>query len=304
MLGFNLRLQSFASQFKNNFKSISLNGPAAISASTSAAIARGFASEIQSAPITTNAENDETTTHNITTSVPLGYSGTVQAWLRDFKTNMPRSIVNIDKTVFDTQIRVDILHRVVCYERDAKRQGTHNTRGISDVRGTTRKWAIQKGRGKARVGTHRAPHWRGGGIAHGPKPRSHVTQIQKKVWLMGLRSALSSKFAQDQLILVDNLNLDSYKTRDLFSILRGNRWINEENERSSGRVLFLPALKTVEEQPETQDMYKNLLMAQRNIPGVGLMNVEDTEVYEILKHEYLVLDKLALDYLQRKLCVE
>ena len=129
--------------------------------------------------------------------------------------------------------------------------------------GTTRKWAAQKGRGKARVGTHRAPHWKGGSVAHGPRPRSHATEIQRKVWLMGLRSALSAKYAQNQLILVDDLKLESHKTQNLNSILWSNNWINRDNETSSGRILFLPALQSV---PES-DHYTNLVRAQKNIPN-------------------------------------
>ncbi|KAJ1674329.1 54S ribosomal protein yml6, mitochondrial [Spiromyces aspiralis] len=273
---------------------------------------RSFASQ-PVAPTTLTTSNDTSGAGLTSSASGLSISGTpagspaqkakIQAWLRDFETNIPRAVVPLDKSVFGAPIRVDILHRVVCYERDAKRQGTHSTRGISDVRGTTRKWAPQKGRGKARVGTHRAPHWKGGAVAHGPKPRSHATEIQRKVWLMGLRSALSAKYAQDQLVIVDDLNLETHKTHELYSILRANQWINPDNEASSGRVLFLPRLdfpKSAENEAATPD-YRNLILASGNLSGVSLMPVEDAEVYEILKHEYLIIDRFALDFLQRKL---
>ncbi|RKP39548.1 mitochondrial ribosomal protein L4, partial [Dimargaris cristalligena] len=129
----------------------------------------------------------------------------VQAFVRDFATNRPLAIADLPAVIYNAPLRTDLLHRTVTYERDAARQGTHSTKGISDVRGTTRKAFPQKGRGAARVGTLRAPQFRGGGIAHGPKPRSHRTELPRQVWLHGLRNALSIKYRQNQLIIVDSL---------------------------------------------------------------------------------------------------
>ncbi|KAJ1877940.1 54S ribosomal protein yml6, mitochondrial, partial [Kickxella alabastrina] len=117
---------------------------------------------------------------------------TVQAWMMDFETNEPLDILDVQRSVFAAPIRTDIIHRVVTYERNMLRQGTHNSRTRSEVRGSTRKVQPQKGLGRARHGTRRAPQFVGGAKAHGPVPRSHETQIQRKVWLMALRSVLSA----------------------------------------------------------------------------------------------------------------
>ncbi|KAJ2003658.1 54S ribosomal protein yml6, mitochondrial, partial [Coemansia thaxteri] len=147
---------------------------------------------------------------------------TIQAWMMDFETNEPIEILDVQRSVFAAPIRPDIIHRVVTYERNMKRQGTHNSRTRSEVRGSTRKVQPQKGLGMARHGTRRAPQFVGGAKAHGPVPRSHETQIQRKVWLMALRSVLSAKYAQDQLVVVDNMEIESHRTRDLARMLRVN----------------------------------------------------------------------------------
>ncbi|KAJ1800606.1 54S ribosomal protein yml6, mitochondrial, partial [Coemansia sp. RSA 2399] len=149
---------------------------------------------------------------------------TIQAWLMDFETNDPLEIIDVQRSVFASPIRTDIMHRAVTYERNMRRQGTHSARNRSQVRGSTRKMQPQKGLGMARHGSRRAPQFVGGGKAHGPVPRSHETEIQRKVWLMALRSALSVKYSQDQLVIVDNMNLKSPKTSDFARMLKENGW--------------------------------------------------------------------------------
>ncbi|KAJ1932649.1 54S ribosomal protein yml6, mitochondrial, partial [Linderina pennispora] len=131
---------------------------------------------------------------------------TVQAFVLDFATSAPQSIVELPRTVFAAPVRSDIIHRVVTYERNLRRQGTHNSRTRSEVRGSTRKITPQKGLGMARHGTRRAPQYVGGAKAHGPVPRSHAIEIQRKVWLMGLRAVISAKYAQDQLVVVEDFD--------------------------------------------------------------------------------------------------
>ncbi|KAJ2557764.1 chromatin binding protein [Coemansia sp. RSA 1933] len=218
---------------------------------------------------------------------------TIQAWLMDFETNDPVEIIDVQRTVFAAPIRTDIMHRAVTYERNMRRQGTHSARNRSQVRGSSRKSQPQKGLGMARHGSRRAPQFVGGGKAHGPVPRSHETEIQRKVWLMALRSALSLKFAQDQLVIVDDLCLKSEKTHDLVHILKANGWCPLTNRTESPSVVFLPHMET-----EDSMDHRHLSMASRNIPGVSIMPAHDAEVYEILRHDYLILDRKALDLLQ------
>ncbi|KAJ1970660.1 54S ribosomal protein yml6, mitochondrial [Dimargaris xerosporica] len=289
---------------------------------------RSFATEAdQLAP---SASSAATTTQAILpeTTVATPFNTTVEAWVRDFKTNRPLSITNLQGGIFNTPIRKDLLHNVVCYERDAVRQGTHSTRGISDVRGTTRKPWPQKGLGKARAGTLRAPQFRGGGVVHGPKPRSHATEIPRKMWLAGLRSALSLKFLQNQLIIVKDFGLPSHKTNALFRQLVSHYWLFNDkrvtpsstftelrqiqqlraalNYRTNYKCttavpLNVPAASVMFLPGET---YRNLNVAAANIPNVSLMPAQDAEVYPILRHELLVLDLAAVKLLHDKLQLE
>ncbi|KAJ2813471.1 54S ribosomal protein yml6, mitochondrial [Coemansia furcata] len=218
---------------------------------------------------------------------------TIQAWMMDFETNEPVDILDVQRSVFAAPIRSDLVHRVVTYERNMKRQGTHNSRTRSEVRGSTRKVQPQKGLGMARHGTRRAPQFVGGASAHGPVPRSHETQIQRKVWLMALRSVLSAKYAQDQLVIVDNLEIDSHKTGDLSRMLVVNGWSPLASTERSPSVMLMPFMEQ-----EIPSELKNLEIASRNIPGVSIMNPSDAEVYEILRHQFLIMDRKALDLLE------
>ncbi|KAI8325674.1 ribosomal protein L4/L1e [Martensiomyces pterosporus] len=208
----------------------------------------------------------------------------------DFETHTPLEILDVQRSVFAAPIRTDIIHRVVTYERNMKRQGTHNSRTRSEVRGSTRKVSPQKGLGMARHGTRRAPQFVGGAKAHGPVPRSHETQIQRKVWLMGLRSVLSAKYAQDQLVIVDNMEIESHKTRDLTRMLQVNGWAPLTSTGMSPSIMMLPYMGE-----GSGEELENLQLASRNIPGVTIMNSTDAEVYEILRHDYLIIDRKALD---------
>ncbi|KAI8330275.1 ribosomal protein L4 domain-containing protein [Blakeslea trispora] len=219
-------------------------------------------------------------------TAPRAFPTTVQAFIRDFKTNEPLSIIDLDKTVFGAPIRRDILHRVVVWQRDAMRQGTHSTKTRSEVSGTGRKQAPQKGRGKARIGDGKAPHIKGGGIAFGPKPRDHSTDLPRKVQEMGLRVALSTKYAQDQLIVVESLqDLETYKTRDLNNILISSY--------GSPKTLVV-----------IDDCNFNLELAARNIPNCEVIHVEETNVLDLLTYDKLIIEKSAVEALESVLKAE
>ncbi|KAJ1938753.1 54S ribosomal protein yml6, mitochondrial [Linderina macrospora] len=217
----------------------------------------------------------------------------VEALMVDFETSAPLEILSVPRPVLASPVRSDIIHRVVTYERNLRRQGTHNSRTRSEVRGSTRKITPQKGLGMARHGTKRVPQFVGGSKAHGPVPRSHAIEIQRKVWLMGLRSVLAAKYAQDQLVVVDNLQIESHKTRDLGRILTQNGWMPLPSTGQNASIMLMPLMED-----GVQEELKNLELASRNLPGVEIMNAKDAEVYEILRHDYLILDRKALDLLQ------
>ncbi|KAF9963244.1 54S ribosomal protein L4 mitochondrial [Mortierella alpina] len=207
----------------------------------------------------------------------------LQAWIRDFRSNEPKDLIQLQRKVFGAPLRKDILHRVVVWQRDAERQGTQSTKGRSEVSGTTRKAAPQKGRGAARVGSLRAPQRRGGGIAFGPKPRDHSSELPRKVQEMGLRIALSTKFAQDQLVIVDDLTLDSHKTREFEAIKDRHGWDS---------VLVVASQEN-----------QNLWRATRNLQQVDVAVMQETDVLRLLKRQMVVMDRQSVRYLEKKLKV-
>ncbi|KAF9207517.1 hypothetical protein BGZ49_000255 [Haplosporangium sp. Z 27] len=207
----------------------------------------------------------------------------LQAWIRDFKSNEPKDLIQIKRQVFGVPLRKDILHRVVVWQRDSERQGTQSTKGRGEVSGTTRKAAPQKGRGAARVGSLRAPQRRGGGIAFGPKPRDHSSELPRKVQELGLRIALSSKFAQDQLVIVDDINLDSHKTKEFEAIKDRHGWDS---------VLVVASKEN-----------ENLWRATRNLQQVDVTMMQETDVLRLLKRQMVVMDRQSVRYLEKKLKV-
>lgn len=208
----------------------------------------------------------------------------VQAWLRDFKTNKVLDIINISADVFAAPLRRDLLQRAVVYERDGLRQGTASALSKSEVSGTGKKAFAQKGRGKARVHSLRAPQFRGGGRAFPVKPRDFSTEIQEKVFRHALRVLFSTKYAQNQLILVDKIETDSHKTKDLYNILAKNNWES---------ILFFPG---------QQNDY--LELATRNIQKASVGDFQDPKIYQMMLHNYLVLDKLTLAYFEDTLLLD
>ncbi|CAG8697093.1 7676_t:CDS:2, partial [Acaulospora morrowiae] len=219
----------------------------------------------------------------------------IEAIYYDFVTNEPLGMKNLDRQVFGAPIRVDILQRVATWQRDALRQGTHKTKTRGEVSGTGKKWAPQKGRGKARVGSHRVPHWRGGGVAHGPRPRSYATDLPRQIQVLGVRTALATKYVQNQLVLVENFKLNTHKTKELLEILDKNAWDPLAEERVQGHsILFM-----------SKDHQLNLDLASRNLQRVHALTAEEIfdagDVYNIMGHEILMLDLEAVDVMEEAL---
>lgn len=147
-----------------------------------------------------------------------------QAWISDFQTGNRLGIINLNPLVFGERLRLDIIHRVVHWERAKIRSGSANTKTRAEVRGGGRKPRKQKGSGRARVGSTRAPNRVGGGVSHGPKPRSYFYPLPNKIRVLGLRAALSVKYAQGDLHIVDALNFNSTNPEDISTTLYKHGW--------------------------------------------------------------------------------
>ena len=157
--------------------------------------------------------------------------------------------LRLSKEVFSYEPNMQVVYDVVNAERAAMRQGTHQTKGRSEVSGGGKKPWRQKGTGRARQGSIRAPQWRGGGIVFGPKPRSYSVKVNKKVVKVAVKSLLSDRLKNNKIVVVDQFALEDFKTKTLVSIL--------SNLKAEGKVLVIT----------NEDNY-NLFTAGRNIPGV------------------------------------
>ena len=187
--------------------------------------------------------------------------------------------VELNDEVLGVEPRADILHRVVTWQLENRRGTARPTRERSDVARTGKKFGAQKGSGGARHGDRGAPIFIGGGKAHGARKRDFNQSLNKKVRALGLKMALSSK-AKDGLIVVDSLELSDAETKALKAQFDSNGW--------NGKVLFVDG-------DTVNDGFKK---AARNLPGINVLPAMGANVYDILKHDTLVLTKDAVAKLE------
>lgn len=208
---------------------------------------------------------------------------TPQAWLVSFHTGQKLGIIDLHEDVFAAAPRLDIMHRVVVWQRARLRAGTAKTKDRGEVRGGGRKPRPQKGFGRARQGSIRAPHYRGGGVVHGPRgPVSYDYTLPKKVRSMGLRTALSVKYAQGDLCVVDSMEMDLHKTKGFTSLMKLHDWTS---------VLLV----------DGGDVDLNLCRATSNLQKVDVLPSRGLNVYSILLRDSLVLSLGAVRMLEERL---
>ncbi len=187
--------------------------------------------------------------------------------------------IELSDAVFGAEVNGAVLHSVVRAYLLNQRQGTQSTLTRSEVSGGGKKPWRQKGTGRARQGSTRSPQWTHGGIALGPKPRLYKVSINKKVKKVAMRSALSSKVAAGELIVVDNIALDEYKTKAVVNFLSA--------VKATGKALIV-----------TAESDKVVYRSAGNIPGVKATPVNTINVYDILNCDKLVIAKEAVAKLE------
>ncbi len=188
-----------------------------------------------------------------------------------------KKAVSLPESLFDGTVNEDVLHRAVITFLSNQRQGTSDTLTRSEVSGGNQKPWRQKGTGRARQGSTRAPHWRHGGIAHGPHPRSYRLGIPKKMRQLAKKSALNARAREGALLIVDALEYEKPKTKD-FAVLLGKLGAKAK------KVLVL-----------TANDAQNVYLSGRNIPDVRVMRFADASAYEIMWSETVVVEIGALD---------
>lgn len=196
--------------------------------------------------------------------------------------NEPVSDILLDNNVFGLDPRVDIIKLVVDWQRAKAMSGTHQTKTVSEVSGTTKKPFKQKGTGNARQGSLRSAQMRGGGVSHGPVTRSHETKLPKKVRKLGLKHAFSSKFSEGKLLIVDSLLLDDHKTSIFVDMLKN----------FEGKSFFIVGGNEIE---------NNISLATKNVYDILVVPQIGANVYDVLRHDCVLLSKDAVSILEERL---
>lgn len=201
----------------------------------------------------------------------------------DVKTldNKKAGSIELSDAVFGLPTRADILQRVVVWQLAKRRAGNAQVKERGAIRGSTAKIYRQKGTGRARHSTRKANIFRGGGIVHGPRTRDHAIKLQKKVRVLGLKTALSSKLAEGTLTILESAALAAPKTQALKAKLAA---LGLEN------VLIIDG-----------EVDANLAKAARNVPNVEVLPSVGANVYDILRRDNLVLTKAAVEQLEARL---
>jgi len=190
--------------------------------------------------------------------------------------------VELPDQIFGLEPRADLMHRMVTYQLAKRRVGTAQTKGRSEINGTGAKMYKQKGTGKARHSTKKAPLFRGGGKAFGPVARDHSISMQKKVRTLALKHALSSKVKSEDLIILEKAEVKEPKTKALKTQLT--------NLGLTSALIISGA-----------EVEKNFDLAARNIANIDVLPVQGINVYDILRRDKLVLTKDALVALEARL---
>lgn len=175
-----------------------------------------------------------------------------------------------------------VLYDAITLARNSMRQGTHDTKTRAEVSGGGRKPWRQKGTGRARQGSTRAPHWRHGGIVFGPHPRSYDKKMNRKERRLALKSALSYKFSDKELIVVDNFNLESNKTKDAIKVL--------EALKTNKNVLIV-----------VDELTENVILATRNLNNVILLQADEINTLDVISADNMIITENAVKQIEEVL---
>lgn len=190
--------------------------------------------------------------------------------------------IELNDSVFGIEPNNHVMTEAVIALRASARQGTHKTKNRSEVRGGGRKPWRQKGTGRARQGSIRAPQWRGGGTVFGPVPRSYAYKLPKKVRRLAIKSALSSKVIENSLVVLEDLKFEAPKTKDFVAVLK--------NLSVDSKALVVTSAEN-----------ENAFLSGRNIPGVKVVAANEFNVIDVLGHDTLIMTKDAVEKVEEVL---
>lgn len=192
------------------------------------------------------------------------------------------SDIKLNETIWAIEPNDTVLYDAITLTRNAQRQGTADTKTRSEVSGGGRKPWKQKGTGRARQGSTRAPHWPGGGIVFGPHPRSYSKKMNKKERRLALKSALSYKVIGSELIVIDSLNIADGKTKTMVNILN--------DLKLNGNILLV-----------VESLNENIILATRNLPNVILLEASEINTYDVIASDVMVVTSEAIKQIEEVL---
>lgn len=192
------------------------------------------------------------------------------------------SDLKLNDSIWNIETNDVVLKKALDLQMASLRQGTHKTKTRSEVSGGGRKPYRQKGTGNARQGTIRAPHYRGGGVVFGVTPRDYTFKMNKKERGLAIRSALTYKVKNNEMVVIDNLELTSLKTKDVKELFN--------NLKLAGKVLFVTASDA-----------ENLYLATRNLGYSAVIMANEINVYDIVNADTLVIEEAAVKYIEEVL---
>jgi large subunit ribosomal protein L4 len=187
--------------------------------------------------------------------------------------------IQLAEYIFGIEPNVPVMHQAMVRQQANARLGTHNTRGRGEVAGSTRKLYRQKGTGRARQGSVRAPHRKGGGVAHGPHPRSYRQAMPRKMRRLAVRSALSAKYAADEIRFVDALSFEQPRTKDMLACL--------SSLQIGGKTLIVLDRKD-----------ENVQRSANNLPGVKTLLAHYLNVIDLLSYDNVIMPRAALGVIE------
>lgn len=190
--------------------------------------------------------------------------------------------IELNDSIFGIEPNNHVLYEAIIMQRASLRQGTAKTKTRAEVRGGGRKPWRQKGTGRARQGSIRSPQWRGGGVVFGPIPRSYSYKLPKKVRRLAIKSALSAKVKEQNLIVLEDLSFAEPKTKEFVKML--------SNLPVGKKALFV-----------TDTVNTNVELSGRNIPGVTIIEASNINVLDVVGHETLVMTKAAVEKVEEVL---
>ena len=189
---------------------------------------------------------------------------------------------DIPKNLLEYEKGDHAVHEVVVAYLAHQRAGTASTLSKSNVAGSGKKPWKQKGLGRARAGYRQSPIWRGGAVAHGPHPRSYKKKVSKKVSRLAFRRAFSAKVAQDEIIVIEEINLTTPKTKDLLTIINGL------DIKNSCLIIL-------------DEVSENIRLASRNLKNIDVMNASHLNTYKVLRYQNLVITNAAMSLIENRL---